>query len=131
MPTPGEKAKGPPTPTMTRSTTHGDRETFEIMVKDSSNVDVVALRDDQISPDDKKLLRKIDLYLPPLLTLSEMLQFLDKQTLNFASFVGPIDDLDLKGTEYSCSGSIIVHRIPGIQLPSLNPDGSTATWKIS
>lgn len=42
----------------------------------------------------------------PLLTLSYMLQFLDKQTLNFASVMGLIQDLSLKGHEYSWSSSI-------------------------
>lgn len=55
---------------------------------------------------EKRLLRKIDLWLLPLLTLSYLLQFLDKQTLNFASVMGLIQDLDLHGTQYSWSGSI-------------------------
>ena len=45
-----------------------------------------------------KLLRKIDLWLLPLLTVSYMLQFLDKQPLNFASVMGLIQDLNLTGT---------------------------------
>lgn len=58
------------------------------------------------SVDEKKLLRRIDLCLLPLLTLSYMLQFLDKQTLNFASVMGLIPDLHLHGTQYSWTGSI-------------------------
>ncbi|KEF56759.1 uncharacterized protein A1O9_06949 [Exophiala aquamarina CBS 119918] len=55
---------------------------------------------------DKKLRRRIDLYLMPLLTISFLLQFLDKQTLSLASVMGLIQDMDLKGTQYSWSGSI-------------------------
>lgn len=42
----------------------------------------------------------------PLLTVSYMLQFLDKQTLNFSSIMGIIQDLHLHGTQYSWSSSI-------------------------
>lgn len=55
---------------------------------------------------DKKLIRRIDLYLMPLMTISFLLQFLDKQTLSLASVMGMIQELDLKGTQYSWSGSI-------------------------
>lgn len=56
--------------------------------------------------EERMLLRKIDLCLLPLLTLSYMLQFLDKQTLNFASVMGMIHDLDLRGSQYSWSSSV-------------------------
>ena len=55
---------------------------------------------------DKQLRRRLDLYLMPLLTISFLLQFLDKQTLSLASVMGLIQELDLRGTEYSWSGSI-------------------------
>lgn len=35
-----------------------------------------------------------------------MLQFLDKQSLNFASIMGVIDDLDLVGSRYSWCSSV-------------------------
>ncbi|CVL07444.1 related to allantoate permease [Fusarium mangiferae] len=54
----------------------------------------------------KKVLRRIDLCLMPLLLVSYTLQFLDKQSLNFASIMGIIDDLDLVGSRYSwCSSA--------------------------
>ncbi|PNP78583.1 hypothetical protein FNYG_08062 [Fusarium nygamai] len=54
----------------------------------------------------QKVLRRIDLCLMPLLLVSYTLQFLDKQSLNFASIMGIIDDLDLVGSRYSwCSSA--------------------------
>ncbi|KAI6758300.1 hypothetical protein HG530_010540 [Fusarium avenaceum] len=41
----------------------------------------------------RKVLKRIDLCLMPLLLVSYTLQFLDKQSLNFASIMGIIDDL--------------------------------------
>ncbi|KAF4959442.1 hypothetical protein FGADI_1663 [Fusarium gaditjirri] len=55
---------------------------------------------------EKKVLRRIDLCLMPLLLVSYTLQFLDKQSLNFSSIMGIIDDLDLVGSRYSwCSSA--------------------------
>ncbi|KAK7413282.1 hypothetical protein QQX98_007870 [Neonectria punicea] len=54
----------------------------------------------------RQVLRRIDRFLLPLLLVSYMLQFLDKQSLNFASIMGIIDDLDLVGSRYSwCSST--------------------------
>ncbi|KAL1304286.1 hypothetical protein AAFC00_000693 [Neodothiora populina] len=53
-----------------------------------------------------RLLRKIDLCLLPLLTVSYMLQFLDKQALNFSSIMGLTKDLHLVGTEYNWAASV-------------------------
>ncbi|KAF5008114.1 hypothetical protein FDECE_5598 [Fusarium decemcellulare] len=54
----------------------------------------------------KRVLRRIDLCLLPLLLVSYMLQFLDKQSLNFASIMGIIEDLDLTGSRYSWCSSV-------------------------
>ncbi|CAF3659050.1 hypothetical protein FGSG_03855 [Fusarium graminearum PH-1] len=54
----------------------------------------------------RKVLRRIDVCLMPLLLVSYTLQFLDKQSLNFSSIMGIIDDLDLVGSRYSwCSSA--------------------------
>ncbi|KIV90724.1 hypothetical protein PV10_05350 [Exophiala mesophila] len=79
--------------------------------------DVVNLKDHDLPADvegdthmhivqERKLLRKIDLWIMPLLTVSYLLQFLDKQSLNFSSVMGIIQDLDLRGTQYSWSSSV-------------------------
>ncbi|KAH7129205.1 major facilitator superfamily domain-containing protein [Dactylonectria macrodidyma] len=54
----------------------------------------------------RKVLKKIDQFLMPLLLVSYMLQFLDKQSLNFASIMGIIDDLNLVGSRYSWCSSV-------------------------
>ncbi|KAF5023413.1 hypothetical protein F66182_4513 [Fusarium sp. NRRL 66182] len=54
----------------------------------------------------RRVLRRIDLCLMPLMLVSYTLQFLDKQSLNFASIMGIIPDLDLDGSRYSwCSSA--------------------------
>lgn len=87
---------------MERTATKENGEVIEIHAQNGSSKGM----EDLTSPEDKKLLRRIDLYLLPLLTLSYMLQFLDKQTLNFASVMGLIKDLHLHGIQYSLSGSM-------------------------
>ncbi|KAH7139890.1 major facilitator superfamily domain-containing protein [Dactylonectria estremocensis] len=54
----------------------------------------------------RKVLKRIDQCLMPLLLVSYMLQFLDKQSLNFASIMGIIDDLNLVGSRYSWCSSV-------------------------
>lgn len=87
---------------MDRITTKENGEVFEIHARDEPTKEV----EDLTNPEDKKLLRRIDLYLLPLLTMSYFLQFLDKQTLNFSSVMGLITDLHLKKFEYSLSSSM-------------------------
>lgn len=87
---------------VTQQVTKHDGEVFEVRDQDGLRNIEESLR----SPEERKLLRKIDLCLLPLLTISYMLQFLDKQTLNFASVMGLIKDLHLHGTQYSWSSSI-------------------------
>ncbi|KAF5002741.1 hypothetical protein FGRMN_138 [Fusarium graminum] len=66
----------------------------------------------------RKVLRRIDLCLMPLLLVSYTLQFLDKQSLNFASIMGIIDDL--VSTESSFAWAVIlcchatVQTFPGL-----------------
>lgn len=54
----------------------------------------------------KKVLRKIDLRLIPLLVIIYMLQYLDKNSINFASVYGLKEGTNLKGQDYSWLGSI-------------------------
>jgi ACS family allantoate permease-like MFS transporter len=48
----------------------------------------------------KRLLRRIDMRLMPLLCLVYALNFLDKSTLSFASVMGMKEDIRLKGDNY-------------------------------
>ncbi|KAI2473272.1 major facilitator superfamily transporter allantoate [Annulohypoxylon bovei var. microspora] len=56
--------------------------------------------------DEKKLLRKIDLHLMPLLCVVYGLNYLDKTTLSYASIMGIKKDLNLQGQDYSWIASI-------------------------
>ena len=49
----------------------------------------------------KKLIRKIDLTIAPLLAAVYFLQFLDKTTLSYTAVMGIRDDTHLKGQDYS------------------------------
>lgn len=49
----------------------------------------------------KRVLRKIDLHIMPLLMGTYMLQYLDKSSINFASVFGLIEDNHLSGSQYS------------------------------
>ncbi|KAJ1031702.1 hypothetical protein NDA13_002091 [Ustilago tritici] len=50
--------------------------------------------------DTTRVLRKIDLYLMPLMCLAVLLQFLDKTSLNYASLLGLRKDTHLHGQQY-------------------------------
>ena len=49
----------------------------------------------------KKLLRKIDFTIAPLLAVVYFLQFLDKTTLSYTSVMGIVEDANLVGQQYS------------------------------
>ncbi|QNP98394.1 YALIA101S12e00254g1_1 [Yarrowia lipolytica] len=54
---------------------------------------------------DKRLLRKIDLYICPVMMLVYAVQFMDKQTNSTASVMGLRQDLHMEGNDYSWSGT--------------------------
>jgi hypothetical protein len=54
----------------------------------------------------KKVLRKIDRRVIPILTLIYMMQYLDKNGINYASVYGLQKGTNLKGQDYSWLGSI-------------------------
>ncbi|KAM3438979.1 hypothetical protein NHJ13734_003976 [Beauveria thailandica] len=57
--------------------------------------------------DDKRILRKIDLRLLPIILFVYCLQSLDKTTLSYASVFGLIRDTNLAGDEFSWLGSVV------------------------
>lgn len=62
---------------------------------------------DQVSIDESsRVRRKIDLILLPLLGGCYFLQFLDKQTLSYASLMGMLQDTHLVGSRFSWTASI-------------------------
>ncbi|KAL4973529.1 major facilitator superfamily domain-containing protein [Aspergillus desertorum] len=65
-------------------------------------VEVQALTQEE----DKRILRRIDLYLLPIMAVSYMFQFLDKSAMSFTAILGLEEDLHLKGNDYSWASSI-------------------------
>ncbi|KAH6976884.1 major facilitator superfamily domain-containing protein [Ilyonectria destructans] len=55
--------------------------------------------------EDRRLLRKIDLCLLPVLAISYMLQYLDKSAMGYTAIIGLRDDLNLVGQDYSWASS--------------------------
>jgi hypothetical protein len=73
-------------------------ETYELYKKhDARDIDPQEAR---------RVLRKIDLHVLPLLMVSYMLQYLDKSSINFASVYGLQTGTNLKGQDYSWLSSI-------------------------
>ncbi|VUC37974.1 unnamed protein product [Clonostachys rosea] len=76
---------------------------------DNTNKDVAkgVITGQQLSAeDDKRILRKIDLCLLPLMAVSYCFQFLDKSSLSYTSIMGLRTDLKLTGSDYSWASSI-------------------------
>lgn len=64
-----------------------------------------SVRDDEIDPEEaKRVLRKIDRRILPILFFTYMLQYLDKNTINFASVYGLQKGTGLIGNDYSWLG---------------------------
>ena len=53
----------------------------------------------------KRILRKIDMYLMPVMCLLYCFQFIDKMANSFASIMGMREDLHMVGNQYSWSGT--------------------------
>lgn len=83
---------------------HADRNDADeaLKVLEGENGEVVELT----SEDERKLLRKIDWNLMPLLCLVYALNYLDKTTVSYASIMGLKKDLNLVNQEYSWIGSM-------------------------
>lgn len=64
-----------------------------------------SVKDDQISSGEaKRVLRKIDKRILPILFFTYMLQYLDKNSINFASVYGLQKGTGLRGNDYSWLG---------------------------
>ncbi|KKK14657.1 hypothetical protein P175DRAFT_0484744 [Aspergillus ochraceoroseus IBT 24754] len=60
-----------------------------------------------LSPeDDRRILRKVDLCLVPILFLSYLFQYLDKQAMGYSAILGLRKDLHLVGQDYSWASSL-------------------------
>ncbi|OMP86146.1 putative transporter [Diplodia seriata] len=80
---------------------HGDA-TLEDLGSDAGGLDEM-----EVSPeDDRRILRRIDCCLLPILAISYMFQFLDKQAMGYTAILDLRTDLHLSGPAYSWAGSI-------------------------
>ncbi|KAH6957749.1 membrane transporter [Ilyonectria sp. MPI-CAGE-AT-0026] len=75
---------------------------------------------------ERRIRRKIDLVVLPLMCLVFFTQYLDKQSLAYAAVFGLVTDFDLHGTQYSWLGSIffigqLVSEFPFMYLMSKLP----------
>ncbi|KAG2417292.1 hypothetical protein HFD88_008511 [Aspergillus terreus] len=76
--------------------------------------------------EDRRVLKKIDMVILPMLCIVFFLQYLDKQSLSYAAVFDLITDLDLHGSQYSWCSSIfyigqLVAEYPFIYLMSRLP----------
>ncbi|KAL1981720.1 hypothetical protein VTN96DRAFT_2277 [Rasamsonia emersonii] len=106
------------TTTPTATTKTNDASFSAVSLPDSSSQAASADRDDsydiykqyqhaEFSPEEvKRVLRKIDLRLLPVLIVTYTLQYLDKNAINFASVYGLQKGTHLTGQDYSWLGSI-------------------------
>ncbi|KAJ5131916.1 hypothetical protein N7448_006074 [Penicillium atrosanguineum] len=69
---------------------------------DHGAVEQLQLPSYQFSPEaERRLVRKIDLTILPIMLVAYMMAFLDKQTLNYTSLMGIREELHLVGSQYS------------------------------
>ncbi|QPC73346.1 hypothetical protein HYE68_004098 [Fusarium pseudograminearum] len=73
---------------------------YEMDDRNDGTVDTLSLEDE------KKLVRKIDLRLMPLLIISYGLQYLDKTSLAYSAILGLREDLELVGQQFSWASSV-------------------------
>ncbi|KAH8594751.1 major facilitator superfamily domain-containing protein [Bisporella sp. PMI_857] len=102
------------TPDLTKSEFRINDEAGEVAVKALESGPAEA----QIA---KRVLKKIDLYILPILCITYGLQFLDKTSLGYSSVFGIIPDNNLKGQDYSWASSIfyfgyLFAEYPGVAL---------------
>lgn len=90
--------------------------------------------------DAKKVLRKIDYRIVPILFVTYLLQYLDKNSINFANAFGLQEGTNLTGQDYSWLGSIfyfgyLISQFPSAYLMQRFPVGrvvslTTLAWGI-
>ncbi|KAG5923325.1 hypothetical protein E4U42_004998 [Claviceps africana] len=87
-----------------------EKTTVEGALSDASvedrRLDAAALGETLTDDEDKRILRRIDRWLLPVLALSYLFQFLDKMSLNSTAILGLRTDLHLTGAEYSWASAI-------------------------
>ncbi|CZT10409.1 hypothetical protein WAI453_012036 [Rhynchosporium graminicola] len=76
-------------------------------------------KDTQANPEEiRRVLRKVDIRIIPILFVTYMLQYLDKNSINFASVYGLKKGTNLTGQDYSWLGSIFYFGYLFAQFPA-------------
>ncbi|CAO3599038.1 unnamed protein product [Absidia cylindrospora] len=70
------------------------------------------------SAQEKALVRRLDLFILPLICIIDFLQFLDKSTINYAAAFTFKEDLHLDNTQYNMVGSIFYAGYFAFQIPN-------------
>ncbi|KAM3502271.1 hypothetical protein MY11210_009118 [Beauveria gryllotalpidicola] len=89
-----------------------------------------------LSPEeDKRLLRKIDICLLPIMAMCYMFQFLDKSALSLTAILGIREDLGISGSAYSWANSVyyfgyLIASYPAAALMVRLPTGKTIAASI-
>ncbi|KUJ21321.1 MFS general substrate transporter [Mollisia scopiformis] len=79
---------------------------------------VVRFNESLSEEDDRRILRKIDMCLLPVLALSYLFQFLDKTAMSYTSILGLRTDLHLIGQEYSWASSVFFFGYMAFSYPA-------------
>lgn len=94
-----------------RATTPPPSESASVHAFDDNYHLYAQAKDAAVDPDEaKKVLRKIDLRVLPILFVTYTLQYLDKNSINFAATFGLQKGTHLKGQDYSWLGTGSLHR---------------------
>ncbi|KAJ6785219.1 hypothetical protein PWT90_02953 [Aphanocladium album] len=118
-------------------TGHEESAEFDHGVVEKSGSTTIATTSTILSPEeDKRLLRKIDLCLLPILAVSYMFQYLDKSALSLTAILGLREDLGVSGSQYSWANSVyyfgyLVASYPAAALMVRLPTGKTIAASIA
>jgi sugar phosphate permease len=78
-----------------------DEKQFQEYAVDDESPEAVEMRKRE-----KRLIKKLDIYIAPVMMLLMLISYLDRGNIGFAATQGMIDDLDLKGSEYNIAVSL-------------------------
>ncbi|KAL4876884.1 major facilitator superfamily domain-containing protein [Aspergillus karnatakaensis] len=89
------------------------------MLKENLVSDLPELQDlQEVSPeDDKRILRKIDMILPPMLLVTYSFKFLDQQAMSYSANFGLREDMNLSLNQYAWASGTIINLAIVIRQP--------------
>ncbi|KAH7371479.1 major facilitator superfamily domain-containing protein [Pyrenochaeta sp. MPI-SDFR-AT-0127] len=97
--------------------------------------DVFVISEPLTVEEDRRILRKIDMHLLPIMAISYLFQFLDKAALGYTAIMGLKTDLALSGSQYSWASGIyyfgyLIASYPAGILMVRYPVGKTITTSV-